>query len=1104
MATKSPPTFVVGVPRSGTTLLRVLLDSHSNIASGPEAGWITGDYTETSIKRLTELLGDGELGLVQNFPGTSQKQVLRATARLLQDLFTPYLGERNKKVLVLKTPNDIAHVGYLRKLMPNSNFIHILRDGRDVALSTVAKKGTFFSDTTLGYEFGNLTFANALRRWMVWEQRASKVLKRIPKRVHSVRYEDLVASPESELRDLCTFLGQEFEPSMLAYATHSHEYPEWEAGSTDVKNKELIVNESVARWKRELTALDAAAISTTLNNYLVNNGYEDTFENFNPELIEIARAEQQQAAHSQEEHRKQLEEVSSQLADANSILEQERIQNLGGGSNELTASIAQLNEQYKRLAVVLEQQRSDSIEDIFTQALTISQSDILSSINNLTTRQSELGNTLNANHSKFSSALDSSRQVLTDFISQSQHDHLEKLRELQNQLLAQTQRSTTLESELNTVSREKHKLLNDLTIEVTREQDRASQLQAQLEANKAEAESNSKLALKNDKEQVARYQALLEEKAAEYKTLQETSTAKDRAIRQLAESRKRQTALTDHITKLKRDSEQMKLSNLELQAEITRAKTRLAQTSSSSQSLQRIIAQQERETWEKEQVIQGMLNSRTWKAGRLALGPAAFARNAFRKKSSATTDPSPNAPLTSAELRRQAEVDAYEAEQAFRANEARAVKEAAEAQRAASAQSAARAAAAKEFDSVQAQKEVSLASQARAATEAAKAGEALKAQQAGEAQQATQARHAQEALSVTESLEFSRQQAFSGNQVRAVKDASAPAISTQKPNAAKNGKVNLGAQVEEYFGAHRSGWAFAVQHLSDLQDTQAIHLDTFMERTFCWEGGRGAILEPWLGIIHVPPSGPDWFLGSQSNQSLFSSDYWKASEPYCQGLYCLSNYHRRELRKLVDLPIETLIHPTETPEVLWDPERFTSSKKPKVVQLGWWLRVLHAIYELPDTSYEKVFLRPRNDQAFLDALATERELHLKTGQFTEAMQRTVTEYDFLENDDYDKLLSESVVFMQLYDASANNAVIECIVRNTPLLISPLDPVVEYLGGGYPLYFETLEEAAEKLENKALILHAHEYLKSHPIKEKLTGEYFMRSLQESPMLRRQSL
>ena len=273
-----------------------------------------------------------------------------------------------------------------------------------------------------------------------------------------------------------------------------------------------------------------------------------------------------------------------------------------------------------------------------------------------------------------------------------------------------------------------------------------------------------------------------------------------------------------------------------------------------------------------------------------------------------------------------------------------------------------------------------------------------------------------------------------------------------------------------------------------------------MERTFCWEGGRGATLTPWLGIIHVPPGGPDWFLKDQSNQALFASDYWKASEPFCKGLYCLSNYHRRELQKLVDLPIETLIHPTETPDVLWDPSRYLSQKRPKVVQLGWWLRVLHAIYELPEGNYEKVFLRPRNDEAFLDALATEQQLHLDQGLFERSMPNSVAELEFLANDQYDQLLSESVVFMQLYDASANNAVIECIVRNTPLLINPLDPVVEYLGAGYPLYFTTLEEASEKLNNKALVVHAHEYLKHHPIKKKLTGEYFMHSLETSKLLR----
>ena len=76
----------------------------------------------------------------------------------------------------------------------------------------------------------------------------------------------------------------------------------------------------------------------------------------------------------------------------------------------------------------------------------------------------------------------------------------------------------------------------------------------------------------------------------------------------------------------------------------------------------------------------------------------------------------------------------------------------------------------------------------------------------------------------------------------------------------------------------------------------------------------------------------------------------------------------------------------------------------------------------------------------------------------------------------DILLSKNIVFVDLFDASANNAVIECIIRNTPIIINKLDAVVEYLGEDYPLYFNNLYQVNELLDINN-IKKAYEYLKN---------------------------
>jgi hypothetical protein len=102
----------------------------------------------------------------------------------------------------------------------------------------------------------------------------------------------------------------------------------------------------------------------------------------------------------------------------------------------------------------------------------------------------------------------------------------------------------------------------------------------------------------------------------------------------------------------------------------------------------------------------------------------------------------------------------------------------------------------------------------------------------------------------------------------------------------------------------------------------------------------------------------------------------------------------------------------------------------------------------------------------------------------------------LDNNDYDVLLSQNIVFLDLYDTSANNAVIECIARGTPLLINRHPATIEYLGEKYPFYFDSLKEANEKLNNIDLIRDTHQYLMTFDKKKQITIEYFKEQFKES--------
>jgi hypothetical protein len=314
-------------------------------------------------------------------------------------------------------------------------------------------------------------------------------------------------------------------------------------------------------------------------------------------------------------------------------------------------------------------------------------------------------------------------------------------------------------------------------------------------------------------------------------------------------------------------------------------------------------------------------------------------------------------------------------------------------------------------------------------------------------------------------------------------------VMPHNPLRSNAGKINLSGQKSRLFGLHRSGLSSSMQYLRDLHNPKGVLLDAAVDRTFS-AGNQNftGYSEPWIGIIHVPPGVPEWMESKQSNRAVFDSDGWKRSIPYCLGLFTLSGYHRKHLEPLFKFPVENLYHPVEFPSLKWNYEKFAANRDKKIIHSGWWLRRVYSFYLLNVKGYRKILLvKPDVD--------IEKHFHLELEHMddkqliTSQVMNSVTRIDFLSNKRYDELLSENIVFIDLIDASANNAIIECIARNTPILVNPIEPVVEYLGKDYPFYFNSLEEAARKAENMNLVRDAHDYLASYPFKNKLTGKYF---------------
>ncbi|MEP7274280.1 MAG: tetratricopeptide repeat protein, partial [Acidobacteriota bacterium] len=173
---------------------------------------------------------------------------------------------------------------------------------------------------------------------------------------------------------------------------------------------------------------------------------------------------------------------------------------------------------------------------------------------------------------------------------------------------------------------------------------------------------------------------------------------------------------------------------------------------------------------------------------------------------------------------------------------------------------------------------------------------------------------------------------------------------------------------------------------------------------------------------------------------------------------------------------------------------FMGNATKKVVQVGSWLRRLHSIYYLPVTRLRRAIAH-QHVPYIAELFAAEKQAFLLNPDYGQ-----VETLKYLSADEYDDLLAGNIVFLDLYDSSANNTILECIVRATPVLVNPLPAVKEYLGEGYPFYYVSRSQAARKVEDVNLIESAHTYLANHPIRNLLTREQFRDSVTSSEIYR----
>lgn len=202
--------FVVGCPRSGTTLLSVMLDRHPELAIPPETAFYDDIAPHlarfTRRKEIHELLAGWrrfpELGL--NADRVLERCVeVPTSAELLGLLLRLYAQNRSKLLSGEKTPQHLRHVPRILQDFPQASVLCLVRDGRDVALSL----------SSMPWSSADLSAAS--QTWLEAVRLSNRMATTYPKRFLEVRYEHLVTHPEKALRAIMGFLGLDFQPAQL-------------------------------------------------------------------------------------------------------------------------------------------------------------------------------------------------------------------------------------------------------------------------------------------------------------------------------------------------------------------------------------------------------------------------------------------------------------------------------------------------------------------------------------------------------------------------------------------------------------------------------------------------------------------------------------------------------------------------------------------------------------------------------------------------------------------------------------------------------------------------------------------------------------------------
>jgi hypothetical protein len=278
----NPYVFIVGCPRSGTTLLRRLVDTHPHIAIIHQSRFIPnfferrrgltpeGLVTTKLVDRLLQARG------VKNLETSREmlESLVEAGEPLsystfITGVFDLYGKGQGKRLVGDKTPAYVRRIPTLHALWPEARFVHIIRDGRDVCMSAINWRK---ADHALGrFSTWGEDQVSTAAVWWEWHVRLGREDggSLAPKLYHEVRYEALVSEPAKECEKLCSFLDLPYDDAMLKF----HEGRAKMKPGRDAKRAWLPTTSGLRDWRTQMPAEALERFEASAGDLLEELGY---------------------------------------------------------------------------------------------------------------------------------------------------------------------------------------------------------------------------------------------------------------------------------------------------------------------------------------------------------------------------------------------------------------------------------------------------------------------------------------------------------------------------------------------------------------------------------------------------------------------------------------------------------------------------------------------------------------------------------------------------------------------------------------------------------------------------------------------------------------